>query len=107
MNLVTDKHDPLTHFPNIVSVGNFYEPSLLPDHTSQKLNLTRDKLVQHDISDLEGKLIPAWQISEGLRPGTVICAKVTLHVYNIPNQDFPGFRRVRDLSHDTPSIKKS
>jgi len=89
----------------LVVIGGRYDPSLLPDYSPNDLALVHDKLVQHDIRNIENNLIPAWDIAKGLRPGTVIGVKAALHVYNIPNQRAPGFRRVRDSHIPIDSLK--
>jgi len=81
-------------FKHSVVIGNFYEPSLLPDFSSE-FGLIKNKLLQHDVLNINDELIPAWKLEEGLRPGTIILASVTLHVYNIDNKGMQaGFRRV-------------
>ena len=52
--LVSNKsqHKQLTRLPSIVSVGNFYGPSLLPDYSPAKPNLTRDKLTRHNWKEI-------------------------------------------------------
>ena len=83
----------MTNLDTVV-VGGFYEPSLLPDYSPDIFRLVKNKLVQHDISDIDNCLIPAWKIEQGLRPGMVILVLATLHIYNIDNTNIPGFRRV-------------
>ena len=80
----------------IVCLGAFYDPNLLPDYSPDHFAFIKNKLVQHDVRDIDGHLIPAWKIEEGLRPGTVVLVSATLHIYNIDNNSVPGgsFRRV-------------
>ena len=77
-----------------VVVGAYYEPSLLPDYSTEKFALVKNKLVQHNFMDIDDHLIPAWDLEEGLHPGTVVLILATLHIYNINNTSTPGFRRV-------------
>jgi hypothetical protein len=56
-----------------------------------------DKLIQYDICDDDGDLIPIWLIEHGLRPGTVVMISAELHVYHIKNENGAGFRQVRGL----------
>ncbi len=84
--------------PLTVKVGKSYEPSLLPDYNQDSFQLTHDKLIQYDIRDINCKLIPAWQLEQQLRPGTVVCVTAVLHIYNIQNERGTGFRRVCHLS---------
>ncbi len=78
-----------------MEVGKFYDPSLLPDFSTETFRLQQDKLVQHDVRDIENELIPAWRMEEELRPGTVVLVSATLHVYNIKTNQAGSFRRVR------------
>jgi len=80
----------------IVVLGAFYEPNLLPDYSPDHFAFVKNKLVQHDVRDIDGYLILAWKIEEGLQPGTVVLVLATLHIYNIDNGSVGGgsFRRV-------------
>jgi hypothetical protein len=64
-----------------VKLDAFYEPKLMPDYGGPYFNLRANKLVQLDIRDLSGDLIPPWKMFECLRPGTVILASCTLHCF--------------------------
>jgi len=77
-------------------VGGLYDPRLLPDYSPETFAFEKNKLVQHDVRDIENHLIPAWDIEQGLRPGTVILVSASLHIYNIENKtpSNSGFRRV-------------
>ena len=76
-----------------VKLKGYYEPMLLPDYLPHDFDLKIDKLVQHNIIDSKGKLIPCWDNLDKLRPGTLVLCVVSLHVWNIPNRD-NWFRRV-------------
>ncbi|TFK58512.1 hypothetical protein BDN72DRAFT_865873, partial [Pluteus cervinus] len=64
-----------------VRLGALYDPSVLPDYKGDLFKHRRAKLVQHDVRDEEGKLVPPWEIYSALRPGTVVLVMVTLHCY--------------------------
>ncbi len=67
----------------------------MPDYSPVEFGLMKNKLVQHDIRDIDDRLIPAWKLEEGLRPGAIVLVSATLHVYNIDNKGaVVGFRRV-------------
>lgn len=73
------------------------EPCLLPDYSPDKLSFVTNKLIQYDITDIEGNLIPAYDIAKGLRPGTIVVVEAELHVYNIyikKKEPQSGFNRV-------------
>jgi len=78
----------------LVEIGAYYEPSLLPDFSTETFHLVKDKLVQHDFRDIDDELIPAWQIEKALRPGTIILVSAVLHVYNIKIKNSTNFRQV-------------
>ena len=82
-----------------VEVGKFYEPSLLPDYKADSFQLKHDKLIQYDVRDIHGNLIPAWKLEHELRPGTVVCVTAVLHIYNMKNDRGSGFRCVCLLHH--------
>jgi hypothetical protein len=68
----------------------------LPDYSPEGFALIKNKLVQHDMTDINNFLIPAWEIETALRPGTVVLVSASLHVYNIDNsKGMAGFHRVR------------
>ncbi len=92
----TSTLDVLTETKRVspVYVGQFFEPAFLPDFSTETCQLVKDKLVQHNIRDINNELISAWKIEEGLRPGTVVLISAVLHVYNIKNERGRGFRRV-------------
>ncbi|KAJ7120674.1 hypothetical protein C8R43DRAFT_1136625 [Mycena crocata] len=69
--------------PDDIKLGAHYEPTLLPDFGGDMFNLTKGKLAQQNIKNKKGELIPPWKIYEELRPGTLVLALVTLHVYNM------------------------
>ncbi|KAJ8515764.1 hypothetical protein ONZ45_g6855 [Pleurotus djamor] len=64
-----------------IHVGALYDPMLLPDYGGHYFQLKNNKLVQHNILDMDDNLIPPWEAYDKLRPGTLILANVTLHCY--------------------------
>jgi len=89
----------------IVVLGAFYEPDLLPDYSSDHFALVKNKLVQHDVRDIDDHLIPAWKIEKGLRPGTVVLVSASVHVYNIDNNTaIPGGSFCRVCVHTIRSV---
>ncbi|KJA28678.1 hypothetical protein HYPSUDRAFT_196866 [Hypholoma sublateritium FD-334 SS-4] len=67
-----------------VGIGGFYEPSLMPDYQSRYFALVHDKLIQHDVRDIDGNLIPAYDNLDSLAPGTVVAIMSSLYTFNIP-----------------------
>ena len=62
--------------------------------------------MQYDITDIEGKLIPAYDIAKYFRPGTVVVVEAELHIYNIPQkkgapQPLSAFNRVSNVQKMT------
>lgn len=47
-------------------------------------------LVQHEILDMDRKIIPPWEQYSALRTGTLIMATVTLHCYVMKVRDGKG-----------------
>jgi hypothetical protein len=83
-----------------VKLGGYYSPELLPDYLPHEFNLEHDKLVQHNIVDTSGELIPCWNNSVQLREGTLILCLITLHTWNIPgtgHEGYKNFKRVRPI----------
>lgn len=68
---------------------------MLPDYKSRFFNLINDKLIQHNIRDIHGKLIPAWDNLDRLRPGTVVGIVGSLFAFSILNREDEGsYKRV-------------
>jgi hypothetical protein len=88
------RNNPLLSEYNPVEVGMCYEPSLLPDFSTDYFDLLKNKLFQHATRDINNELIPAWTIEQGLRPGTVVIVSATLHIFNIKDKKSDSFRRV-------------
>jgi len=90
-----------------VKIGGYYNPELLPDYLPNDFDLKKDKLVQHNVIDVDGKLIPCWDNFNKLRPGTLVLCIVSLHVWNIANRD-GRFKRFYTLNaHSVRVLKES
>ncbi|TEB16188.1 hypothetical protein FA13DRAFT_1650839 [Coprinellus micaceus] len=76
-------------------VGALYEPRTLPDYTGHPcFQLERKKLLQHDVRDLNNKLIHPKDYWAALRPGTLLLIKATLHVYLVKGTGGGRHRKV-------------
>jgi hypothetical protein len=51
---------------------------MLPDHRGPLFKQKKAMLIQNNICDRSGELIPPWQMFDKLRPGTLILVKATL-----------------------------
>ncbi|KAJ7648251.1 hypothetical protein DFH06DRAFT_1135694 [Mycena polygramma] len=80
---IDDLRVPTDLLDDEIKIGAFYEPALLPDFGGSYFNLQKNKLVQHDIRDMKGALIPPWKIYEALRPGTLVLVLITLHCFKM------------------------
>ena len=68
---------------------------MLPDYKSRFFNINNDKLIQHNIRDIHGKLIPAWDNLDRLRPGTVVGIVGSLYAFNIEScENENAYKRV-------------
>ena len=68
---------------NIIELGTFYDPNLLPDHQGDYFKHVHAKLVQLDIRDENDMLIPPWDMYDNLRPGTVVLIDASLVCWHI------------------------
>lgn len=57
---------------SLVSKGALYLPSVLNYATPPFCMLQKDHLIQHWIQDEHGHLIPPWEMSNELRPGSLV-----------------------------------
>src|SRR6266550_5872756 len=67
-----------------IKLKALYDPHLLKDYGGPIFVHKRAKLVQRDIKNSTGNLIPPYEEYESLRTGTVVLMKVTLKVYCVP-----------------------
>ena len=87
------------HVPEIcltdITVGNYYDPHLLPDYGSSVFRLINAMLIQQDIVNTEENLIPPWETYNKLQPDTIVLMKVQLMTFKMPDQDKDGIHKVR------------
>lgn len=69
-----------------LKLGDFYDPNRLPDYGGPFFALRFNKLIQLDVRGVDNKLIPPWKFYEELRPGTLILANCSLHVFLMENK---------------------
>ena len=67
-----------------MQLGAYYDPRLLHDYGGTIFNHTAVKLLQHDITDIDGSLVLPWEEYDKLRTGTVVLMKVTLRTFTVP-----------------------
>lgn len=85
-------------------VGDLYDPSTLPDFSgSPCFDLREKKLWQADVRNKDGDLIPPQRYLTDLRPGTVVLAICTLHLFEMPPNG--GFKRGRKVTHPTSILR--
>lgn len=75
-----------------VAHGAFYDPRLNKDFGGDFFNLVQNKLVQLDVVDTDGNLIPPWEFYDALKPGTLVLLCASLHCYVM--RDKGGVRKV-------------
>ncbi|KAG6895211.1 hypothetical protein C0992_002553 [Termitomyces sp. T32_za158] len=84
--------------PEICS-GAFYDPHLNPDFGGPYFNLIQNKLVQLDVVDLEGILVPPWKFYDALkpeRPGLKKLYQINAHrVRILATSDAQPFLKIR------------
>lgn len=64
-----------------IYVGARYDPHILYDFRGAGFRLVHNKLVQHDVRDIDDNLIPPWKAYEELRTGTVVLMEATIHCF--------------------------
>ncbi|KAG6847525.1 hypothetical protein H0H93_007574 [Arthromyces matolae] len=65
----------------VVKMGAFYDPRLNDDYRGDLFKLVDDKLVQLDVRTAKNELIAPWKFYDALKPGTLILAECTLHIF--------------------------
>lgn len=86
-----------------VDLNTRYDPHVLPDYGGPFFQHVKAKLVQQDIRDVKGKLIPPTKWCETLRPGSLVVATVEPHVSIMPDERRPGeLKKVRFLTITIP-----
>jgi hypothetical protein len=84
------KPEVLTSKANQLELDTRHDPYVLSDYGGGLFKHTNAKLIQLDIRDVDNKLIPPQKWYEALRPGTLVLATVTLHVYVMPDDRRTG-----------------
>ncbi|KAJ7883230.1 hypothetical protein B0H14DRAFT_2565020 [Mycena olivaceomarginata] len=79
-----------------IKLGAFYDTRLVEDCKDPYFRLVNAQLQQLDISDAENKLIPPWKNYDPLRPGSLILALVSIHMYTFKSN---GNDRDRDRKY--------
>lgn len=64
-----------------IYVGAHYDPRVLYDFRGAGFKLMHNKLVQHDVRDVDDNLIPPWKAYEELRTGTVVLIEASIHCF--------------------------
>jgi len=88
-----------------IQVGAYYPLEMLPDHRGDYFQHEHAKLLQHEIFDVDDKLIPPWEMYKNLKIRTVILVETTLICWHIPDCDGSGSggsakKIVRPAFHD-------
>ncbi|KAJ7748833.1 hypothetical protein DFH07DRAFT_962037 [Mycena maculata] len=86
-----------------IKVGAFYDPKVLEDYGGPYFEHINSKLVQLDIRGPNNKLIPPWKQYKALRPGSIVIALVTIHIYTFKDHgsDHDRDRKIVQLSAHT------
>ncbi|KAF8351781.1 hypothetical protein F5887DRAFT_1068195 [Amanita rubescens] len=79
--------------PSDVTIGELYDPRLLPDYGGPMFRHTHAKLVQKDMTDEDGNLIPAWQTYDKLRAGTLVLMKGQITMYQMEDKQKDGIKK--------------
>lgn len=71
-------------------LGQLYPPTVLTDYKGKLFRNQECMLVQHEILDMNRKLIPPWEQYKALRTGTLIMATASLHCFTMKIRDMKG-----------------
>ena len=77
-----------------ITVGGLYDPRLLPDYGGSMFHHVHAKLVQKDITDIDGELIPMWETYDKLRTGTLVLMKGQFTMYQMEDKQRDGYKKV-------------
>jgi hypothetical protein len=69
-----------------IYLGALYDPYVLDDHRGPYFAHVHAKVVQQDIRDVDGNLVPPWFMKDKLRAGTVVLIIVSLHCWMITDK---------------------
>ncbi|KAK6984011.1 hypothetical protein R3P38DRAFT_3456331 [Favolaschia claudopus] len=67
--------------PEKIFLGAFYDPRLLEDFGGPSFKLVKARLRQLDHRGADNTLIPPWNHYSAFRPGSLIVATVSIHIY--------------------------
>ncbi|KAJ6607524.1 hypothetical protein B0H10DRAFT_2227830 [Mycena sp. CBHHK59/15] len=86
-----------------IKIGAFYDPHLLSDYGGPFFAHVQNKLLQLDVRDAlkSNKLIPPWDFYDRLKPGTLVLARVSLHIFNMES----GERKRKVYQINAHSVK--
>ncbi|EDQ98913.1 uncharacterized protein LACBIDRAFT_318519 [Laccaria bicolor S238N-H82] len=73
-----------------IKVGDTYEPTVLNDYGGPLFQHVHSKLVQHDISTLDKRIIPPWAEYDALSEGTLVIITISVHTFIMPMKDNQG-----------------
>jgi hypothetical protein len=65
----------------VAHVGKLYDPTVMLDYGGLFFKHQVSKVIQLDIKDTSGELVPPGKTFEALRPGTLILANCSLHCF--------------------------
>ena len=71
-------------------LGQLYSPTVLTDYKGKLFHNQECMLVQHEILNINRKLIPPWEQYKALRTGTLIMATASLHCFIMKIRDMKG-----------------
>ncbi|KAJ6611449.1 hypothetical protein B0H10DRAFT_2224099 [Mycena sp. CBHHK59/15] len=83
-----------------IKIGAFYDPHLLSDYGGPFFAHVQNKLLQLDVRDAL-KSIPPWDFYDRLKPGTLVLARVSLHIFNMES----GERKRKVYQINAHSVK--
>jgi hypothetical protein len=78
-----------------ITLGNFYPVDVLPDHKGPLFQQKKARLVQRDLRNTEGELIPPWEQYNELRPGALILVKANLVCWSMKDTETAPTKKVR------------
>ncbi|KAI0038803.1 hypothetical protein FA95DRAFT_1613090 [Auriscalpium vulgare] len=76
--------------PPAVTLDGRYDTALMPDHRGSQFRHVHAQLLQLNITDINGDLIPPWELANALRPGTLFIAACNLRLWDMPAQGSGG-----------------
>ncbi|TEB33504.1 hypothetical protein FA13DRAFT_1708288 [Coprinellus micaceus] len=84
---------------DVIRVGALYDPATLPDYSGPPcFQLEKKMLLQHDVRDINSRLIHPKDYWTALRPGTLVLVKATLHVYLVKGTGGGRHRKIYQIN---------